>query len=176
MSRVHTSSLGLSLLTLNREPDGQPMVSPLVVVIVILAAFTWTYFAQLSRGLTVTLRSRPFVDAAVTLGAKRRRILFREILPNVLPVVVVYRAVQLPASIVAEATTARARASCALSVFSSRAARLREYCQVARHAFGWSLSFQTGSARRRRLSTTERPCRGVTVSMIRPSMKTLPVQ
>ncbi len=108
----------------------------------------------------MTLRSRPFVDAAVTLGAKRRWFLFREVLPNVLPVVVVYWAVQLPASIVAEATTARARASCTLNVFSSRAARLREYCQVARHAFGWSLSFQTGSARRRRLSTTERPRRG----------------
>lgn len=94
----------LSLLALNRGPDGQPVVSPLVVVIVIIAAFTWTYFARLSRGLTVTLRSRPFVDAAVTLGAKRRWILFREVLPNVLPVVVVYWAVQLPASIVAEAT------------------------------------------------------------------------
>jgi hypothetical protein len=62
---------------------------------------------------------------------------------------------------VSRSTTAQARASCALSVFSSRAARLREYCQIARHAFGWSLSFQTGSARRRRLLTTERPCRGV---------------
>ncbi len=142
----------------------------------IIAAFTWTYFARLSRGLTVTLRSRPFVDAAVTLGAKRRWFLFREVLPNVLPVVVVYWAVQLPASIVAEATTARARASCTLNVFSSRAARLREYCQVARHAFGWSLSFQTGSARRRRLSTTERPRRGVMVSMVCPAVKTSPVQ
>lgn len=94
----------LSLLALNRGIDGRPIVSPIVVVVAIIAAFSWTYFARLSRGMTVTLRSRPFVDAAVTLGAGRRWVLFKEILPNVVPVVVVYWAVQLPASIVAEAT------------------------------------------------------------------------
>ncbi len=94
----------LSLLALNRGSTGQPIVSPVLVVVLIISAFSWTYFARLVRGMTLTLRSSPFVDAAVTLGASRRHVVFREILPNVLPVVAVYWAVQLPTNIIAEAT------------------------------------------------------------------------
>ncbi|MEV0362198.1 ABC transporter permease [Nocardia fusca] len=94
----------LSLLVLNRDTSGRPVVSPIVVVVLIISAFSWTYFARLVRGMTLTLRSRPFVDAAITAGASRGYILFKEILPNVFPVVAVYWAVQLPVNIVAEAT------------------------------------------------------------------------
>ncbi|ANZ23978.1 ABC transporter permease [Rhodococcus aetherivorans] len=94
----------LSLLALNRGGDGRPVISPVLVVIAIISAFSWTFFARLSRGMAVALRSQPFVDAAVTLAAGRRYILFREILPNVVPVIAVYWAVQLPTNIVAEAT------------------------------------------------------------------------
>ncbi|GGM84283.1 hypothetical protein GCM10010106_33750 [Thermopolyspora flexuosa] len=80
------------------------MIDPVLLVILVISLFAWTYFAQLTRGLVVVLRNRPFVEAALTIGVSRRRLLVREILPNVLPVVAVYWAVQLPANILAEAT------------------------------------------------------------------------
>lgn len=94
----------LSLVALNRGADGRPVIDPVLLVILVISLFAWTYFARLTRGLVVVLRNRPFVEAALTIGVSRRRLLVREILPNVLPVVAVYWAVQLPANILAEAT------------------------------------------------------------------------
>ncbi|MGI5158604.1 ABC transporter permease [Microbispora sp. CA-102843] len=94
----------LSLVALNRGGDGEPVVNPVLLVVLVISLFAWTYFARLTRGLVVVLRNRPFVEAALSIGVTRRRLIVREILPNVLPVVAVYWAVQLPVNILAEAT------------------------------------------------------------------------
>ncbi|MDX6740473.1 ABC transporter permease [Actinocorallia sp. A-T 12471] len=94
----------LSLVALNKGGDGRPLLNPVVLVIIVISLFAWTAFARLVRNLVVVLRERPFVEAALSLGASRRRVVVREILPNVLPVVVVYWAVQLPVNIMLEAT------------------------------------------------------------------------
>ncbi|GAA5037404.1 peptide/nickel transport system permease protein [Thermocatellispora tengchongensis] len=94
----------LSLVALNRGSDGRPIVDPVLLVILVISLFAWTYFARLTRGLVVVLRNRPFVEAALSIGVSRPRLIVREILPNVLPVVAVYWAVQLPVNILAEAT------------------------------------------------------------------------
>ncbi|MGH7292207.1 MAG: ABC transporter permease, partial [Myxococcota bacterium] len=92
------------LITLNRTSEGGAILNPALLVILVIVTFAWTYFARLTRGMVQELRSRPFVEAARTLGAGDFRILAREILPSVIPAVVVYWAVQLPQNIVAEAT------------------------------------------------------------------------
>ena len=94
----------LSLLSLNRGGDGKPLVAPSLVVVLIITLFSWTYFARLTRGLVLVLRRSPLVEAAQTIGASKTRIILREILPNIAPVILVYWAVQLPTNIVAEAT------------------------------------------------------------------------
>ncbi|MGH3642087.1 MAG: ABC transporter permease [Mycobacterium sp.] len=94
----------LTLITLNRTSEGGAILNPALLVILVIVTFAWTYFARLTRGMVQELRSRPFVEAARTLGAGDFRILAREILPSVIPAVVVYWAVQLPQNIVAEAT------------------------------------------------------------------------
>lgn len=94
----------LSLLSLNRGGTGQPVIAPLLVVILIIALFSWTYFARLTRGLVLDLRTSPMVEASLTLGASRSRVIFKDILPNILPTILVYWAVQLPTNIIAEAT------------------------------------------------------------------------
>jgi peptide/nickel transport system permease protein len=48
------------------------------------------YVARPVRGEVLSLRRREFVDAAVAQGASGRHILFSELLPNVLPVIVVF--------------------------------------------------------------------------------------
>ncbi len=94
----------LSLLSLNRGDDGKPLLAPSLVVVLIITLFSWTYFARLTRGLVLALRNSPLVEAAQTVGASTTRIILREILPNIAPVILVYWAVQLPTNIVAEAT------------------------------------------------------------------------
>ncbi|MDR6758128.1 peptide/nickel transport system permease protein [Mycoplana sp. BE70] len=94
----------LSLLALNRGGTGQPIVPPVVVVIAVIALFSWAYFARLVRGLVLELRNNAMVEASRTIGASWARIIWFDILPNILPTVLVYWAVQLPANIVAEAT------------------------------------------------------------------------
>lgn len=94
----------LSVVTLNRGTGGTTVLDPVLVVIGIIALFSWTYFARLVRGQVVELKNRPFVLAAIGAGASRSRIVFSEILPSILPSVIVYAAVQLPTNIIAEAT------------------------------------------------------------------------
>lgn len=94
----------LSLLSLNRGDQGLPLISPVLVVILVITLFSWTYFARLSRGLVLELRTSPMVEASLVVGASKARIIVLDILPNILPTLLVYWAVQLPANIVAEAT------------------------------------------------------------------------
>jgi peptide/nickel transport system permease protein len=69
----------LSLLVLNRHADGSPILSPAVVVVLIIALFSWTYFARLVRGLAGVLRHLPFVEAAEVSGAGWGRLLWKEL-------------------------------------------------------------------------------------------------
>jgi peptide/nickel transport system permease protein len=60
-------------------------------------------FARIARANTLSLRSREFVLAAQSLGAKLPRILSREILPNLMPALLSYAVVMLGVAILAEA-------------------------------------------------------------------------
>jgi ABC-type dipeptide/oligopeptide/nickel transport system permease subunit len=79
-------------------------IQPGVGVIIFLIAFaTWTYFARIVRGLVLSLREREFVEAARALGASDARIMFREILPNLIAPIIVYATLQIPLNILIEA-------------------------------------------------------------------------
>jgi len=75
----------------------------LTLVIVIIALFTWPYVARLVRGNALSLREREFVEASRSLGAGNIRIMFREILPNLISPIIVYASLLIPASILFEA-------------------------------------------------------------------------
>jgi peptide/nickel transport system permease protein len=75
----------------------------LTLVIVMIALFTWPYVARLVRGNALSLREREFVEASRALGAGNLRIMFREILPNLISPIVVYASLLIPASILFEA-------------------------------------------------------------------------
>jgi peptide/nickel transport system permease protein len=79
-------------------------IQPGVGVIIFLIAFaTWSYFARIVRGLVLSLREREFVEAARALGASDARIMFREILPNLVAPIIVYATLQIPLNILIEA-------------------------------------------------------------------------
>ena len=73
------------------------------LVIVIISLFTWPYVARLVRGNTLSLREREFVEASRSLGAGHLRIMFREILPNLLSPIIVYASLLIPGNILFEA-------------------------------------------------------------------------
>lgn len=72
-------------------------------VILVIALVSWTSIARVVRGQVLSLREREFVLAARSLGASNRRIVFREILPNLAAPVVVYSSLLLPQTILFEA-------------------------------------------------------------------------
>ncbi|HEX4520764.1 MAG TPA: ABC transporter permease [Gaiellaceae bacterium] len=73
------------------------------LVIVIIVLFTWPYIARLVRGFTLSLREKEFVEASRSLGASNRRIIVREILPNLAGPMIVYTTLLIPQSILFEA-------------------------------------------------------------------------
>jgi peptide/nickel transport system permease protein len=69
----------------------------------VISVFGWPYLGRIVRGQVISLREREFVEAAVAMGAGRRRILFTEILPNLWAPIIVYTTLTLPAYIGLEA-------------------------------------------------------------------------
>jgi peptide/nickel transport system permease protein len=75
-------------------------------LIIVLSFFGWPYLARVVRGQVLSLREREFVEASISLGAPTRRVLFKEIVPNLWAPVIVYASLLLPSFIAAEATLA----------------------------------------------------------------------
>ncbi len=67
----------------------------IVNTILALAAVSWTKYARLGRSLTLKLRERDFIAAAVTNGAKPITLLWRHVLPNILPTIVITAAMDI---------------------------------------------------------------------------------
>jgi len=76
----------------------------LTITIVVIGFFSWASVARIVRGQVLSLREREFVEAARSLGAGDARIMFVDILPNVLAPVIVYSSLLIPVVIVVEAT------------------------------------------------------------------------
>lgn len=76
----------------------------LTITILVIGFFSWASVARIVRGQVLSLREREFVEAARSLGASDPRIMFIDILPNVLAPVIVYTTLLIPVVIVVEAT------------------------------------------------------------------------
>jgi len=74
------------------------------VIIFLIALVNWTYIYRIVRGLVLSLREREFVEATRALGASNSRIMFREILPNLVAPVIVYATLLIPLNILLEAS------------------------------------------------------------------------
>jgi len=79
-------------------------IQPGVRELLFLIAFaTWTYIFRIVRGLVLSMREREFVEASRALGASNARIMFREILPNLIAPIIVYATLLIPLNILFEA-------------------------------------------------------------------------
>jgi peptide/nickel transport system permease protein len=75
----------------------------LTVVIFVITLTSWPYMARIIRGQVLSLREREFVEASRSLGASDLRIIFREILPNLVAPIIVYSTILIPQNILYEA-------------------------------------------------------------------------
>jgi peptide/nickel transport system permease protein len=98
--------LGLGLATACSGTNGCAggLIQPgLTVVIFIIVVANSPYVARIIRGQVLSLREKEFVEAATSLGASKGRIMFREILPNLVAPIIVYSTLFIPANILLEA-------------------------------------------------------------------------
>ena len=61
----------------------------LVNAIIALTIVSWTKYARLARSMVLKIKERDFVEAAVVNGGKPLHILWRHIVPNILPLMVI---------------------------------------------------------------------------------------
>lgn len=74
------------------------------LVIFVVGVLGFTYPARIVRGQVISLKEKEFVQAARALGAGSLRVMFVDLLPNVVAQVIVYGSLLIPAAIVSEAT------------------------------------------------------------------------
>jgi len=72
-------------------------------IIIVFAITTWPVYARTTRGVVLALRAQDFVQAARSLGASDRRILWRQIAPGVVSPVLVLASFEVARMIILEA-------------------------------------------------------------------------
>ncbi len=75
-------------------------------IVLIIALFRWPGVSRMIRGQTLSLKQRPFIEAAKMAGASHSRIIFRHILPNVLPLAFLFMTFRVTSAIIIEASLA----------------------------------------------------------------------
>lgn len=76
------------------------------IVVLMIAIFRWPGVSRVIRAQTLSLKQRPFIDAARVSGASHSRIIFRHIMPNVLPLAFLYMTFRVTSAIIIEAALA----------------------------------------------------------------------
>jgi ABC-type dipeptide/oligopeptide/nickel transport system permease subunit len=74
------------------------------IIVVVIGVTFWTWTARIVRGQVLSLREKEFVEAARSVGASHARILVHHIMPQLLPVVIVYGTLGTATAILFEAS------------------------------------------------------------------------
>lgn len=78
--------------------------SSIPLVVGIIAFFSWAAIGRIVRGQTLSQKEKEYVEAARSMGASSFRIMFVDILPNLVAPVIVLGTLLVPVAIVFEAT------------------------------------------------------------------------
>jgi peptide/nickel transport system permease protein len=73
-------------------------------IIIALVTVQWAYYARTARSTALVERKKEYVEAARALGLSPLRIVFRHLLPNCMPPLIVVAALQVASAISLEAT------------------------------------------------------------------------
>ncbi|HUJ06017.1 MAG TPA: ABC transporter permease [Streptosporangiaceae bacterium] len=76
----------------------------LTIVIAVITFFSWAGISRVVRGQALSIKEKEYIEAARSLGASPWRIMFVDMLPNLIAPVLVLATLSIPAAIVFEAT------------------------------------------------------------------------
>jgi peptide/nickel transport system permease protein len=76
----------------------------LTITILVIAFFSWAAIGRIVRGQTLSIREQEYIEASWSVGSGAARVMFVEILPNLLAPVIVLATLLIPTAIVFEAT------------------------------------------------------------------------
>jgi len=74
------------------------------IIIVVIGVVYWTWIARVVYGQVVALREREFIAASRALGAGRLMILFRHIIPQLVPTIIVWGTLGIATNVMLEAS------------------------------------------------------------------------
>jgi oligopeptide transport system permease protein len=74
-----------------------------IMLFLAIGAVEWLTMARIVRGQVLSLREKEFVEAALSMGIKRRYIITRHIIPNALGPIIVYTTLTIPNVMLLEA-------------------------------------------------------------------------
>jgi peptide/nickel transport system permease protein len=99
--------LALALVTILRtQPGSSGGIDPELALILAIGAVSIPVLGRITRASTLSWSEREFVTAARAQGASHRRVIFREVLPNVAPAMYSIALLGVAVAIVAEGTLA----------------------------------------------------------------------
>ena len=78
--------------------------SSMLNLFIALSIISWASTARVVRSQTLSIKESEFIEAARTMGVKKWVIMFRHVLPNCLPSLIVLFTLNIPGSILAEAS------------------------------------------------------------------------
>jgi len=83
-------------------PSGMSTVATFFLIVAIMSFISWAGLARIIRGMAASVRSRPYVEAARSLGASRARIILRHVVPSLLGYAIVASTLSIPGYILGE--------------------------------------------------------------------------
>jgi oligopeptide transport system permease protein len=75
----------------------------IILLFMALGAVSWLDMARIIRAQVMSLKKQEYVEAAVALGLRKRRIILRHLIPNVLGIVTIYATLIVPSVMLLEA-------------------------------------------------------------------------
>ena len=75
----------------------------LFIIIAFLVVFSWGGLAIIIRSMTLSIKAEPYIEAAKALGASNIRIIFKHVIPQLIPYMMASLVFSVPGAILAEA-------------------------------------------------------------------------
>lgn len=83
-------------------PANMTSIQRFSLIVVILALIGWAGFSRVVRGMVLSIKKQEYVQAAESIGASKRRIIIKHLLPQTLSYVIVAMTLSVPSYILAE--------------------------------------------------------------------------
>jgi len=74
----------------------------IIILFIAIALVSWLTIARVVRGQVISLKNSEFIEAARSMGARKRRIIGKHLLPNTIGIIIVYSSLSLPSFIMNE--------------------------------------------------------------------------